>query len=225
VDCAPSLGLLTLNALAAVDEVMIPVQPHFLGLQGFGKLLQTIELVNKRINTSLKVRWILLCMYDNRLSLSSEVKADIEQFLASAKDANCAWAGAQILPVAVRRNIKLAEAPSYGQTIFEYDGGCNGAQDYRKAAEYIHYGKLTTTTEKKEEVLATENTRLHSAQADSPAANYGGQAETTEKCPIKIVEIQKPSDKETLPHPTEILTSSNKPECGDIEKQESTPNY
>jgi chromosome partitioning protein len=225
VDCAPSLGLLTLNALAAVDEVMIPVQPHFLGLQGFGKLLQTIELVNKRINTSLKVRWILLCMYDNRLSLSSEVKADIEQFLASTKDANCAWAGAQILPVAVRRNIKLAEAPSYGKTIFEYDGSCNGAQDYRKAAECIHYGKLSNATEKEEKVLATENTRLRSAQADSPAANYGGQAETTEKCPIKIVEIQKLSDKETSPHPTEILTSSNKPECGDIEKQKSTPNY
>lgn len=159
VDCAPSLGLLTLNALAAVDEVMIPVQPHFLGLQGFGKLLQTIELVNKRINTNLKVRWILLCMYDNRLSLSSEVKADIEKFLASARGANCAWGGAEILPVAIRRNIKLAEAPSYGKTIFEYDKDCNGAQDYRKAAEYIHYGKLSNATE------------------------------VTEKCPIKIVEV------------------------------------
>jgi chromosome partitioning protein len=143
VDCAPSLGLLTLNALAAVDEVMIPVQPHFLALQGFSRLLQTIELVNKRINKNLKVRWILLCMYDGRLSLSGEVKADIEQFLSSARGANCAWAGAEILPVAVRRNIKLAEAPGYGKTIFEYDGDCNGAQDYRKAAEYIHYGRLS----------------------------------------------------------------------------------
>jgi chromosome partitioning protein len=159
IDCAPSLGLLTLNALAAVDEVMIPVQPHFLALQGFSRLLQTIELVNKRINKALKVSWILLCMYDNRLSLSGEVKADIEQFLSSAKDANCAWSGAKILPAEIRRNIKLAEAPSYGKTIFEYDNSCNGAQDYRKAAQFIHTGHLIPaieTKEKKAEVLTTE---------------------------------------------------------------------
>ena len=138
IDCAPSLGLLTLNALAASDEVLIPLVPHFLGLQGFGKLLQTIELVNKRINPQLKVKWILLCMHDNRASLPNEVRADIEQFLVKARGTNCAWADAQILPVYVRRNIKLAEAPSYGKTIFEYEQTCHGAEDYRKVAELIH---------------------------------------------------------------------------------------
>jgi chromosome partitioning protein len=171
VDCAPSLGLLTLNALAAVDEVMIPVQPHFLALQGFSRLLQTIELVNKRINTNLKVRWILLCMYDGRLSLSGEVKADIEQFLSSARSANCAWSGAEILPAAIRRNIKLAEAPGYGKTIFEYDGDCNGAQDYRKAAEYIHYGRLS----------ADDNRRGDQTKRDVAAKG--------EICPIEIKTI------------------------------------
>jgi len=138
IDCAPSLGLLALNALAASDEILIPLQPHFLALQGFGKLLQTVELVNKRINPNLKVKWILLCMFDSRSSLPNEVKADIEQFIGNARGTACAWAQAQILPYFIRRNIKLAEAPSYGQTIFEYEQNCHGAEDYRNVAEFIH---------------------------------------------------------------------------------------
>jgi len=137
IDCAPSLGLLSLNALAATDEILIPLQPHFLALQGLGKLLQTVDLVNKRINPGLKVKWILLCMFDGRASLPNEVKADIEQFLDSARGSDCAWSQAQVLPIYIRRNIKLAEAPSYGQTIFEYEPSCHGAEDYRKVAQFI----------------------------------------------------------------------------------------
>jgi len=137
IDCPPSLGLLTLNALAAAEEVLIPLQPHFLALQGFGKLLQTIDLVNRRINPNLKVKGILLCMFDSRASLPKEVKADIENFLNNARGTNNAWAGARVLPTFIRRNIKLAEAPSYGKTIFEYEPNCHGAEDYKKAAEYI----------------------------------------------------------------------------------------
>jgi len=138
IDCPPSLGLLTLNALAAADEVLIPLQPYFLALQGFGKLLQTIDLVNKRINPNLKVKGILLCMFDSRASLPNEVKADIEKFLNNARGTNCAWSQAQVLPVYIRRNIKLAEAPSYGKTIFEYERNCHGAEDYEKVAELIN---------------------------------------------------------------------------------------
>ncbi len=137
IDCAPSLGLLTLNALAAVREVLIPLQPHFLALQGFGKLLHTVDLVNKRINPELKVKGILLCMYDSRASLPKEVKADIEQFLDKARGTNTAWSEASILPVAIRRNIKLAEAPSYGKTIYEYEPNCHGAEDYLKVAKFL----------------------------------------------------------------------------------------
>jgi chromosome partitioning protein len=138
IDCAPSLGLLALNALAASDEILIPLQPHFLALQGLGKLLQTVSLVNKRINPALKVKWVLLCMFESRVSLPNEVKADIESFLANARNTNCAWSQAQILPVSVRRNITLAEAPSYGKTIFEYEPSCHGSEDYKKVAELIH---------------------------------------------------------------------------------------
>jgi len=137
IDCPPSLGLLTLNALAAAEEILIPQQPHFLALQGLGKLLQTVELVNKRINPKLQVKWILLCMFDSRASLPSEVRADIREFLDSARGTDCPWSQAQVLPVYIRRNIKLAEAPSYGKTIFEYEPNCHGAEDYRKVAELI----------------------------------------------------------------------------------------
>lgn len=183
IDCAPSLGLLTLNALAATDEILISVQPHFLALQGFGKLLQTIELVSKRINPALKVKWILLCMFDSRVSLSAEVKADIEQFLTAAKGSNCAWAAAEILPVSIRRNIKLAEAPSYGKTIFEYEPGCNGSEDYKKVAEYIHNGKILDV------------------------------AETTEKCPIKIVEVSGSVSKNVAEEATsQTVENKNQPQ-------------
>jgi chromosome partitioning protein len=138
IDCAPSLGLLTLNALAAAEEVLIPLQPHFLALQGFGQLLQTIELVNRRINPDLRVKGVLLCMFDTRASLPNEVKADIEHFLGNARGTNSAWSQAVIFPTFIRRNIKLAEAPSYGKTIFEYEPTCNGAEDYKKVAEFIH---------------------------------------------------------------------------------------
>ena len=138
IDCPPSLGLLTLNALAAVNEIMIPLQPHFLALQGFGKLLQTVQLVNKRINPALRVTSILMCMFDSRASLPSEVRADIAEFLAAAQGSDCPWAGAEILPVHIRRNIKLAEAPGYGKTIFEYAQDCHGAEDYKQIAQFLH---------------------------------------------------------------------------------------
>ncbi|KKK78984.1 hypothetical protein LCGC14_2838080, partial [marine sediment metagenome] len=76
--------------------------------------------------------------FDSRTSLPNEVKADIEQFLNNARGTNCAWSQATILPVHIRRNIKLAEAPGYGRTIFEYEQNCHGAEDYSRVAEYIH---------------------------------------------------------------------------------------
>jgi chromosome partitioning protein len=138
IDCPPSLGLLTLNALTAVREVIIPLQPHFLALQGLGKLLETVTIVRRRINPKLVVSGILLCMYDRRVTLSTEVRTDIEKFIAAAHGTDCAWSQAQVIPTAIRPNVKLAEAPSYGKTIFEYDEACNGSIDYRAVAEFVH---------------------------------------------------------------------------------------
>lgn len=146
LDCPPSLGLLALNALAAAEEVMIPVQPHFLALQGFSRLLQTVTLVQTRINPALKVSTILMCMFDSRTSLSNEVCEDIRRFLEGARQTQQPWSGAKVVPVHIRRNIKLAEAPSHGQTIFEYEPDCNGASDYQAVADFLLNGHAAKET-------------------------------------------------------------------------------
>ncbi len=201
IDCAPSLGLLTLNALAAAEEVLIPLQPHFLALQGFGQLLQTIELVNKRINPNLRVKGILLCMFDSRASLPNEVKADIEQFLNSARGSNNAWAQARVLPTFIRRNIKLAEAPSYGRTIFEYEQNCHGAEDYRKVAEFIHARfQLPTQTEMSQPVAAGGIQDEPDSQAPSQPSTQPGRGDKSQiQPPLEIRSIpqsdaHKPAD-------------------------------
>jgi chromosome partitioning protein len=135
IDCPPSLGLLTLNALAAADEVIIPLQPHFLALHGLGKLLETISLVQRRVNSRLRVSGVILCLYESTAKLSSEVTADLRQFLDAARSSPTPWAQARIFQTVIRRNIKLAECPSYGKTIFEYAPASHGAEDYAKLAE------------------------------------------------------------------------------------------
>ncbi len=135
IDCPPSLGLLTINALAAADEVIIPLQPHFLALQGLGQLLQTVELVQQRINPDLRVSGVVLCMFEQITRLANEVVADLQNFFAAARGGDTPWSHARIFETVVRRNIKLAESPSHGQSIFAYDPSCHGAKDYRALAE------------------------------------------------------------------------------------------
>ncbi len=135
IDCPPSLGLLTLNALAVAREVLVPMQAHFLALQGVGKLLETVGLVCRSVNPSLRVTGIVLCMHEGQTTLAREVVADIEEFFAAAADRALPWCGCAVLKPAIRRNVKLAEAPSFGQTIFDYAQWCAGANDYRKLAE------------------------------------------------------------------------------------------
>jgi len=196
IDCAPSLGLLTLNALAATEEILIPLQPHFLALQGFGKLLQTVDIVNKRINPNLRVKWVLLCMYDSRASLPSEVRTDIQQFLDRARGTTCAWAEAQILPVCIRRNIKLAEAPSYGKTIFEYEQNCHGAEDYAKVAQFIHEGRLTLVQAPALPSEADDEAPIETASEELLLSAPAEGAESPDEPPIEIVSIPPPENRE-----------------------------
>ena len=130
VDCGPSLGTLTINALAAVDEVIIPLQPHFLALQGLGRLLETVSLVRGVLNSALRISGVAMCMFEKGTRLAQEVDSDVRQFVESASPED-AWYGARIFSTVVRRNIKLAECPSFGQTIFEYAPSSHGAEDYR----------------------------------------------------------------------------------------------
>ncbi len=140
IDCPPSLGLLTLNALSAADEVLIPLQPHFLALQGLGRLLQTIALVQQRINSKLSVTGVVFCMFESGTRLASEVVEDVRQFLASAKDSGMPWSEARTFRTRIRRNIKLAECPSYGTTILRYDPSSHGAEDHLALAEEFLHG-------------------------------------------------------------------------------------
>jgi chromosome partitioning protein len=137
MDCAPSLGVLTLNALSAASEVFIPLQPHFLALHGMGKLLETTALVAKRINPALKVTGIILCLYEANTRLAQEVVTDLQGYLDKSKGTAAPWAKARIFKTYIRRNIKLAECPSFGQSIFAYAPTCHGALDYMALAQEV----------------------------------------------------------------------------------------
>jgi chromosome partitioning protein len=130
LDCPPSLGLLTLNGLAAAREVLIPMQAHFLALQGVGKLLETVRLMSQAVNTRLRVTGVILCMHDTSSTHTREVVADLDQFFEDARAHESPWRFARVFRPAIRRNIKLAESPSFGQTIFDYAPQASGAEDY-----------------------------------------------------------------------------------------------
>jgi chromosome partitioning protein len=130
IDCPPSLGLLTINALAAAREVIIPMQAHFLALQGVGKLLETVNLVSRAVNPRLRVTGVVLTAHDISSTHTREVVADLESFFEEARQQESPWRFARVLRPAIRRNIKLAECPSFGQTIFEYAPQASGAEDY-----------------------------------------------------------------------------------------------
>lgn len=137
IDCAPSLGVLTLNALAAADEVYIPMQPHFLALHGLSKLLETIEVVARRINGRLRLGGVLFCMYEAGTRLAAEVVSNVEEFFAQAEGRRTPWSGARPFQTRIRRNIRLAEAPSFGRSIFQYAADSHGAEDYRALAREV----------------------------------------------------------------------------------------
>src|SRR3954453_22323901 len=113
MDCGPSLGVLTLHALACASEVFIPLQPHFLALHGMGKLLETTSLVAKRINPALKVTGIVLSLFESSARLTREVVQDLRDYFERARATNTPWAKAKIFQTPIRRNIKLAECPSF----------------------------------------------------------------------------------------------------------------
>jgi chromosome partitioning protein len=137
MDCPPSLGILTLNALTTAEEVIIPLQPHFLALHGLSKLLETIALVWRRINKQLHVSGVALCMVDQATRLANEVIEDLTGYLDAGRGRNVPWCDAVIFHSRIRRNIRLAECPSFGQSIFRYAPDSNGAEDYRALATEV----------------------------------------------------------------------------------------
>ena len=123
VDCPPSLGLLTVNALVAAREVMIPIQAEYYALEGLTLLLNNIDLIRQHLNPDLVVSTILLTMYDARTRLAAQVAQDVRDHFPD-----------QTLETTIPRSVRISEAPSYGQTVLTYDPGSSGALAYRAAA-------------------------------------------------------------------------------------------
>ena len=135
IDCPPSLGLFTLNALTAVQDVFVPLQPHFFSLQGFTRLVDTLEAV-RRLNKTLRLSGIMLCMFDGT-NLAEEVLQDITQFFGHRDRLPAICRDAVVFETKIRKNIRLAEAPGHGSPIFAYDANSIGAEDYRNLAVEI----------------------------------------------------------------------------------------
>ena len=126
IDCSPSLGLITVNALTAADSVVIPVQCEYFALEGLGKLLNTIKIIQNRLNTNLEIEGILLTMYDTRLNLSNQVVDEVQQHFKS-----------MVFKTLIPRNIKLSESPSFGLPAISHDAESKGALSYLNLAREI----------------------------------------------------------------------------------------
>ncbi|MCK0145124.1 AAA family ATPase [Arenibacter sp. F26102] len=126
IDCAPSLGLLTLNALTAADSVMIPIQCEYFALEGLGKLLNTIKSVQKIHNPDLDIEGMVLTMYDSRLRLSNQVVEEVKKHFSE-----------MVFDTIIQRNVRLSEAPSYGESIIKYDASSKGAANYLNLAHEV----------------------------------------------------------------------------------------
>jgi chromosome partitioning protein len=126
IDCPPSLGLLTLNALTAADSVLIPIQCEYYALEGLSQLLNTIHLVQKNLNKSLQIEGVLLTMYDNRLNLCNQVAGEVRDYFKE-----------KVYKTVINRNVRLGEAPSFGKPVIMYDAICIGSQNYMNLAEEV----------------------------------------------------------------------------------------
>ena len=126
IDCSPSLGLITVNALTAADSVIIPVQCEYFALEGLGKLLNTIKIIQSRLNTELEIEGFLLTMYDPRLRLSNQVVDEVKKHFQD-----------MVFETIIQRNIKLSESPSYGKPVVLYDAASKGSVNYLNLAREV----------------------------------------------------------------------------------------
>ncbi|MCA9258411.1 MAG: AAA family ATPase, partial [Planctomycetales bacterium] len=187
IDCPPSLGILTINALSAVSDVFLPLQPHFLALHGLSKLIETIDLVRRRLNDRLRLAGVVLCLYESGTRLAAEVTADVADFFDRAgASAGTLVSGAKLFDARIRRNIRLAEAPSFSQSIFQYAPHSHGAEDYRRLAAEVAalYESAdfapTASTESSCEEAPADNTASPTAEmpGDAPIHHDASVART-----------------------------------------------
>lgn len=146
IDCSPSLGLITVNGLTASDSVIIPVQCEYFALEGLGKLLNTIKIVQSRLNTDLAIEGILLTMFDSRLRLANQVVEEVKMHFQEL-----------VFNTVIHRNTRLGEAPSHGETIIMHDASCKGSVNYLNLAREILQKNDLTRIKTKDKMIELEN--------------------------------------------------------------------
>jgi chromosome partitioning protein len=142
IDCSPSLGLITVNALTAADSVIIPVQCEYFALEGLGKLLNTIKIIQNRLNPGLEIEGFLLTMYDSRLNLSNQVYDEVKKHFQD-----------MVFETVIQRNVKLSEAPSYGKPVVLYDASSRGAINHMNLAREILQRNEMTILRQEEKII------------------------------------------------------------------------
>ncbi len=143
IDCSPSLGLITVNALTASDSIIIPVQCEYFALEGLGKLLNTVKIIQNRLNTNLAIEGFLLTMFDGRLNLSNQVYEEVKHHFQE-----------MVFDTVIQRNVKLSEAPSYGKPVILYDASSKGAINYMNLArELLQRNSMTQMSQEKNVII------------------------------------------------------------------------
>ncbi|MCZ6690804.1 MAG: AAA family ATPase [Planctomycetota bacterium] len=178
IDCPPSLGLLSINAMAVATEVLVPLQMEFFALRGMSKLMEVIRLVEKRLNPAIKVSGIIPCMWDSRKRLCRDVLEEV-----------CNYFKDKVFNTRIRANVKIAEAPSHGKVIVEYDEECNGAEDYRSLAREFLIRGGEVLPEPEPPVLEPEPP---APEPEVPAPGKGS---------VGLREEAEPADEAPVPHP------------------------
>jgi len=146
IDCSPSLGLITVNALTASDSVIVPVQCEYFALEGLGKLLNTIKIVQSRLNINLEIEGILLTMFDSRLRLANQVVEEVKMHFQQL-----------VFNTVIHRNTRLGEAPSHGETIIMHDASCKGSVNYLNLTREILQRNDMTRIKSEDKIIAVEN--------------------------------------------------------------------
>ena len=154
IDCSPSLGLITINSLTAADSVIVPVQCEYFALEGLGKLLNTIKIVQSRLNPELSIEGMLLTMYDQRLRLANQVVEEVKVHFQQ-----------MVFDTVIHRNTRLGEAPSHGETIIMHDASCNGSINYLNLAREILQNNDQTRINQEDKIIEVEEAETEVKEA------------------------------------------------------------
>lgn len=206
IDCPPSLGLLTLNALTAADSVLIPVQAEYFALEGLGQLLNTIKLVRRHLNPDLEIEGVLLTMFDTRLRLANQVAGEVRRYF-----------GEKVFGTIVQRNVRLSEAPSFGRPVLLYDANSTGSRNYIGLAREVLRANRDLLTAEKAAGAPGEGAAVSIPGDARPGGGPTGLSENTELPGAEALEDAgfTPNDRESTTNGTGDVAGADDDERSD----------